>query len=171
MKSYKDLIFRFQPLPAELKKICEINKGFANAFKLYHPDRFIPLRFVIISYPPGLEDEVIGLYVFDYGVNPPKLKQDFVVDEGRLKQKFIIYTSFPNSGNKSIRHINEFFRKYPSYSREDHYPKVENLAPEFQEAAKDALEIIENIKKLGFRELISDQEYQSAVKLLEEHGF
>lgn len=117
-----------QPYPQKLRDLCLANPDFANALKTTHPKKFISLGAVIVSYPQSTSDEVIGFLVYDYGQKPEKFKQDFIVNVESKNKQFIIYTRFSGvKKSKIIRDINLFYQKYPSYPKNSHHPKFEDL--------------------------------------------
>lgn len=161
MRSIRDIILRMQPLPAQLKSICVKDPDFALALKATHPRRFVSLGAVITSYPQNANnDEVIGFLFYDYGVKPGKFKQDFIVNVGSKYKDFIIYTRHrKGEPSKYIRDINDFFRKYPTYSRESHHPRYNDIPDAIKPRAIEAIELANRIMRYGLREELTDEEY------------
>ncbi len=156
-----DLIIRMQPYAKELKELCALNADFAQALKSTHPKKFVSLGAIVTSYPPSPRgDEVIGFFVYDYGVRSGMFKQDFIVNIGKQYREFVIYTRYsgvPNS--KMIKDINEFYKKYPTYDKASHHPKFEDLPDAIKPRALEAIALANRIKKYGLRQEISDEEY------------
>lgn len=161
MHPITDILLRMQPYPKELKDLCLTNSEFSAALKSTHPDKFISLGVVITSHCPLIpEDEVIGFLVYDYGPNP-QFKQDFIVNIGSQRKKFVIYTRF--SGvvkSKIIKDISHFYQKYPTYNKDSHHPKFEELPVEIQPRALEAIRLAERIKEMGLRQMLTDGEYR-----------
>jgi hypothetical protein len=158
MKSTIPLIIKLQPLPEELKKICDINPDFAEALKISHPRRFISLGAVIKSYPPESEDEVIGFYVYDYSQNI--IKQDFIVNLKKKNTEFILYTGQSlDEVTRNIKHINEFFKKYPTYNKKDHRPKFHELPEKIQALVPRAINLAERLSWYGVNDFVSEEQY------------
>ena len=161
MRPINDLIIRMQPLPEQIKRICDQNPDFSQALKITHPKKFISLGAVVISYPPNSNnDEVIGFFVYDYGLKPPKFKQDFIVNVSSASKEFIIYTRHRQATtSRYIRDINQFFQKYPTYPRDSHHPRFKEIPDSIKPRAKDAKELAERIMTFGLREELTDEEY------------
>src|SRR3989338_6890658 len=126
-----ELIIEMMPFAYELKVFCKSNPSFQKALKIIYFDRFITLQVITTSYSPNFpNDEVIGIYVYDYGLKKPQFKQDFIVNKEGKKKEFILFTGLSNVvDNKYVRHINDFLATYGKggYFVNAHRPKFEEL--------------------------------------------
>ncbi len=150
MPSIKDLIIRMQPYPEELKELCRIDSGFADALKITHPEKFISLGAVVISRSTVFpEDEVIGFFVYDYSA-VPKFKQDFIVNKGAQNKEFVIYTRYPSGHNKYIKDINMFYEKYSDYPKSTHRPSYDDIPDRLKPRALEAIKLAKKITTNGW---------------------
>jgi len=162
MRQINDLMLRMQPYHPRLKEFCLVNSEFAKSLKSLHAERFVSLGAIVVSQCPLIpEDEIIGFYVYDYGANPKIFKQDFIVNVGCKNQEFIIYTRFSGTTkSKNIRDISHFYNKYPTYPKNSHHPKFEELPKEIQPRALQAINLANRIiDRGGPVSEISDEEY------------
>ncbi len=105
----EQLIISMQPFSNELKSWCASHPEFLKALKIIYPHRFLTLQALVTSYSPNYpDDEVIGIYIYDFSTKIPKFKQDFIVNKGKTNNKFILYTRY-SPQSKFIKYINEFF--------------------------------------------------------------
>ena len=153
MFSLEEIFIETTPFSDGLKKWCKDHSDFTKALKITHPERFISLGMVIITYPPHKpNDKVIGFYSYDYSVNKPRFKQDFIVDIGKRDDYFVLYTRQKVvKNNKYIRDINEFFKTYGkdgNYLR-SHWVEANDIPKEAQDRAKQAELLGKRIKKAG----------------------
>jgi hypothetical protein len=150
----EELIIEMMPFPKELREFCKTNPSFSKALKIIYFDRFIALQAVGTSYSPNYpEDEVIGIYVYDYGLKNPKFKQDFIINKRGQKKEFVLYTGLSSVvDNKYVRHINEFLAKYGKggYYKNAHWPKFEEFSGKLKERALSAIELANKRKKDGY---------------------
>lgn len=155
------LIIEMMPFPKELKNFCKTNPEFGKALKITYFDRFITLQAVGTSYSPNFpDDEVIGIYVYDYGLNKPQFKQDFIVNKEGKKKEFVLYTGLSSVvDGKNVRHINEFLATYGKggYYKDAHRPKFEEFSGELRERAIKAINLAERRKKAGFTKITNEQ--------------
>lgn len=150
----EELIIEMMPFPKELRVFCKNNQDFAKALKIIYFDRFIALQAVAISYSPNYpDDEVIGIYVYDYGLKTPKFKQDFIINKNGRKKDFILYTGLSTATNgKNVKHINEFLSTYGKggYYKEAHWPKFEEFSQQLKDRAIKAIELGKKRKANGY---------------------
>ncbi|MDO8618337.1 MAG: hypothetical protein Q7R49_00145 [Candidatus Daviesbacteria bacterium] len=165
----EELIIEMMPFPRELKEFCKTHPDFGKALKIIYFDRFITLQAVGTSYSPNFpEDEVIGIYVYDYGLKDPKFKQDFIINKGGQKKEFILFTGLSSVvDNKQIRHINEFLSTYGKggYYKDAHHPKFEEFSEELKERAVKAIALGDKRKKEGFVKITMEQAQEIYKKL------
>jgi len=72
--------------------------------------------------------------------------------------------------SKIIKDINQFYQKYPSYPKNSHHPKYEELPDAIKPRALEAVALANRIKALGLREEISEEEYAKFDSELRKHG-
>lgn len=147
--TWEDLILETLPFREEIVAWCKLHPEFKKGLKVLASDRFLHLGMVIVSYPPETNDEVVGVYAYDYKNNPPLFKQDFIVDLGLAHKEFILYTGFPKGtqSTKYVKHINDFFLKYGknrNYAN-SHHLTFEEL-PKGEEIRRRAKRMIERSK-------------------------
>src|SRR3989344_7524964 len=111
---WEDLILETLPLRQEILDWCKTHPEFQKGLKALASERFLHIGTIMITHPPGTNDEVIGIYAYDYKNNPSLFKQDFIVDVEGVHKEFILYTGFPKEtqSTKYVKHINDFFLKY-----------------------------------------------------------
>ncbi len=150
----EDLIIEMMPFADELKLFCKSNPGFRRALKIIYFDRFITLQAITTSCSPNFpNDEVIGIYIYDYGLKKPQFKQDFIVNKDRQKKEFVLYTGLSEVvDNKYVKHINDFLASYGKggYYVNAHRPKLEEFTGVLKERALRAINLAEKRKKDGF---------------------
>ena len=78
--TWEDIILETLPFREEILAWCKLHPEFQKALKVLTSERFLHLGMVMISYPSGTNDQVIGVYAYDYKNNPQLFKQDFIVD-------------------------------------------------------------------------------------------
>lgn len=165
----EDLIIEMMPFPQELKEFCKTHPDFGNALKIIYFDRFITLQAVGTSCSPNFpEDEVIGIYVYDYGLKNPQFKQDFIVNKGRQKREFVLYTGLSSVvDNKYIKHINDFMSTYGKggYYQGAHRPKFEEFSGKLKERALKAIALADRRKREGFVKITMEQAQEIYKKL------
>ena len=112
--TWEDLILEMLPLHQEILDWCKTHPEFQKGLKALASERFLHIGTIMITHPPGTNDEVIGIYAYDYKNNPSLFKQDFIVDVEGVHKEFILYTGFPKGtqSTKYVKHINDFFLKY-----------------------------------------------------------
>lgn len=165
----EELIIEMMPFPQELKEFCKTHPEFGNALKIIYFDRFITLQAVGTSYSPNFpDDEVIGIYVYDYGLKNPKFKQDFIINKGGRKKEFVLYTGLSSVvDNKQVKHINEFLATYGKggYYVDAHHPKFEEFSGVLKERALSAIALADKRKKDGFVKITAEQAQEIYEKL------
>lgn len=159
MMPINGLILRLQPFSEELKEMCEKYPDFEKSIKSLNSKRFISFGAILISYPKNIpEDKVIGVFVYDY--IDKIFKQDFIVDVGSKNKEYIMYTKYPGMKIKTyLRPINEFFVKYPGYSRKDHHPKFDDIPKSIQPRALHAVKLAELVASLETPDMIPFRMY------------
>lgn len=149
--TWKDLILETLPFRKEILNWCKLHSEFQEALKVLASERFLHLGTVVTSYPPGTNDEVVGVYAYDYKNNPPLFKQDFIVDLGNTHKEFVLYTGFPKGtqNTKYVKHINDFFSKYGKNGNYavSHHLTFDQL-PNDPEIRRRAMSMIERAKDL-----------------------
>ncbi len=161
MPSIRDLVIRMQPYPEELKELCRVDSGFADALKSTHPEKFISLGAVVVSRSTVIpEDQVIGFFVYDYGARP-MFKQDFIVNKGARNKEFVIYTRYPSENNKYIKDISLFYEKYSDYPKKTHHPSCDEIPDLLKPRALEAIGLAEKIISNGWGVIdeISEEEF------------
>lgn len=165
----EELIIEMMPFPRELKEFCKITPVFGKALKIIYFDRFITLQAVATSYSPNFpEDEVIGIYIYDYSLKNPRFKQDFIVNKKGQKKEFVLYTGLSSAvNNKQVKHINEFLATYgkDGYYKGTHHPKFEEFSGVLKERALRAIALGDKRKKEGFVKITMEQAQEIYKKL------
>ena len=154
MITLEELVIEMMPFSNPLKEFCKKNPKFGKALKIIYIDRFIALQAVGTSYSPNYpEDQVIGIYVYDYGLKRPIFKQDFIINKGGQNNEFVLYTGLSSAvDNKHVKHINEFLTTYGKggYYLNAHRPKFEEFSGELKERAIMAINLANKRKKDGY---------------------
>lgn len=151
MDTWEDLILETLPFRQEILDWCRSHPEFQKGLKALASERFLHLGTIVISYPPGTNDEVLGIYAYDYKNNPPMFKQDFIVDVGGLHKEFVLYTGFPKGtqNTKYVKNINDFFSRY---GKNGNYAGTHHLTfdqlPNDPEIRRRAKRMIERSKDL-----------------------
>lgn len=160
MTIVEELIIEMMPFARELKKFCKKNPKFGKALKIIYIDRFIALQAVGTSGSPNYpNDEVIGFYVYDYGLKNPQFKQDFIVNKGGQNKTFVLYTGLSEVvDGKYVKHINEFLNTYGKggYYKNAHRPKFEEFSEKLKERALKAIELGNKRKKDGYVKITNE---------------
>lgn len=153
MTTAEELIIEMMPFSEEIKRYCKKYPSFFNALKVINFNRFITLQVVMITHSPNYpQDEVIGVYVYDYMSKTPRFKQDFIVNVGGKGEEFVLYTGLSSAvDGKRVKHINDFFEKYGKngYYENTHWQDLEQLPEQFRERAKKAIALGEKRKIAG----------------------
>ncbi len=167
----EELIIEMMPFPNELREFCKTHPDFRNALKIIYFDRFIALQAVGTSYSPNYpDDEVIGIYVYDYGLKTPQFKQDFIVNKGGQKKNFVLYTGLSSVvNNKDVKHVNDFLAKYGKggYYQDAHRLKFDDFSGELKQRALKAIALADKRKK-GGRVHITPEQAEEIYKKLQE---
>jgi hypothetical protein len=145
-----------QPFPQELKDLCFKHPEFLEQLKLVWPDRFVSLLSIISTESPLVpSDEVIGFWVLDYSGNKPLFKEDYIVDVGKQKKEFHLYTGRKTgNGGKYIHNMTDFTIKYGGngqYYANSHHATYDQLAPDLIPHADRPLKIAEMWRNLGVK--------------------
>lgn len=148
--SFEDVILETLPFADELKAWCKLHPQFYQALKVIYSDRFVHLGAIVTSYSPNFpDDEVIGLFAYDYRIKNPKFKQDFIINKGKKYEKFILYTRNPNGSSKWVKDISVFYSCYGKggYYVNSHHLTLEQLPEEIRPRGLQAVRIAERLKK------------------------
>ena len=149
--TWEDILLETLPFREEILAWCKLHPEFQKGLKALASERFLHLGMVMISYPPGTNDQVIGVYAYDYKNKPPLFKQDFIVDVDQAHKEFILYTGFTKGtqSTRYVKHINDFFSKYGKNGNYEgsHHLTFEQL-PEDTEIRRRAKRMIERSKNL-----------------------
>jgi hypothetical protein len=149
--TWEDLMLETLPFREEIINWCKLHPEFQKCLKVLASERFLHLGTVVISYPSGTTDEVVGVYAYDYKNKPPLFKQDFIVDLGNFHKEFVLYTGFPKGtqSTKYVKHIKEFFLKYGKNGNyaDSHHLTFDQL-PNDPEIRRRAMRMIERAKDL-----------------------
>lgn len=143
--TFEELILEMMPFSTELIAWCKTHPEFLSALKVIYSERFISLGTIVTSYSPNYpEDEVIGIYAYDYLKKTPVFKQDFVINKRKKNKEFILYTRNPRKGSsKYVKDINEFFATYGKNGIyfNSHHLTLEQLPEEIKERGQQAINI------------------------------
>lgn len=141
----EELIIEMMPFSEELVDWCKSHPDFLTALKIIYSERFISLGAIVTSYSPNFpEDEVIGMYTYDYLRKPPILKQDFIINKGKLNKEFVLFTrNSKNGSSKYIKDINEFYLTYGKggFYVNSHHLSLGQLPEEIRERGLDAINL------------------------------
>lgn len=143
--TFEELIVEMMPFSEELVNWCKAYPEFLVALKVIYSDRFISLGAIVTSYSPNYpEDEVIGIYTYDYKRKTPIFKQDFIVNKGKLNKEFILFTrNSKNGSSKYVKDINEFYATYGKggFYINSHHLSLEQLPEEIRERGLEAINL------------------------------
>lgn len=168
----EEIIIDMMPFSKQLKEWCKIHPEFAEALKINYPTRFITLQAITISYSHLIpEDEVIGVYTYDYQSKPGKFKQDFIVNKSNQNKEFILFTRLPSRKySKYVKDISEFFAIYSKgkYYIDSHHVIFKNLPNSIKPRAAQAIKLAESLRKTGLRKLTEKElaGFESKIKKL-----
>lgn len=129
---------------------------------------------IITSTSPNYpQDEIIGIYAYDYGLKNPKYKQDFIVNKNRDYREFVLYTNNPAGSSKYVKGIKQFMNTYgvgTDYNK-SHHLKYNELPNDF-ELRRRAAQVIYWAEAIDYSgSLIKpdqrtiEEMYRSAVKI------
>jgi len=155
----EELFIEMMPFSDELSAWCKANPEFLVALKNIHADKFISLMAIVTSCSPNFpDDEVIGIYTYDYQGKNPVFKQDFIVNKGKLNQEFLLFTRNPAGSSRYVKDINEFFTAYGKggYYTNSHHLSLEDLPAEIRERGKQAIRFAEKMKGARLRKVPQD---------------
>lgn len=143
-------IIEAMPFADELIAWCKTHPEFLRGLKNIYAEKFISLGAIVTSHSPYLpEDEVIGVYTYDYIRRNPLFKQDFIINKGKLYKEFILFTRNPKGGSsKYVKDINEFFATYGKgkFYINSHHVSLEELPIELRERGTEAMALAEKMK-------------------------
>jgi hypothetical protein len=146
----EDLLIETMPFSSELVDWCKNHKAFMNALKIIYCEKYISLGAIVTSFSPDYpNDEVIGIYVYDYQRKFPLFKQDFIINKNRLNNEFILFTRNNKVGcSKYVKDINEFYSTYGknNYYVKSHHLSFEELPNEIKQRALGAIAFAEKMK-------------------------
>lgn len=151
--TYEELVIKMMPFSTQLIEWCQQRPEFQAALKIIYSDRFISLQAIVTSYSPYFpEDEVIGVYTYDYKQKTPLFKQDFIVNIGKRDNEFVLYTRNPKGNNsKYVKDISIFYETYGkgAYYVNSHHLTLDQLPEEIRERGSRAIQLAEKIRRLG----------------------
>lgn len=143
--TFVELIVELMPFSEELIHWCKTHPEFLVALKIIHSDRFISLGAIVTSNSPNYpEDEVIGMYTYDYQRKTPIFKQDFIINKGNLNKEFVLFTrNSKGRSNKYVKDINEFYTTYGKggFYTNTHHLTLEQLPGEIRERGQEAINL------------------------------
>lgn len=152
-----EVIIETMPFSDELKDWCKTHAEFLAALKNIYADRFISLGAIVTSYSPNYpDDEVIGIYTYDYQRKNSIFKQDFTVNKGKLNNEFILFTRNPKGVNsKYVKDINEFFATYgkDGFYVNSHHLALEELPDQLKERREVAIRLAEKMKGADLKQI------------------
>ncbi|MBU1033466.1 hypothetical protein KKI22_00765 [Patescibacteria group bacterium] len=156
--TYEEAILETLPFPEELKDWCKKHPEFLEALKIITSSRFLHLGGVVHYH----KDKVFGVYSYDYQINNPKFKQDFIEYSDVRNPTFTLYTSYirkNNGSSKWVKDINEFFKKFDGYNKgiSSHHLSLEELPSVLKEKGNWAIKKGEEFKKTGVRKLTDEE--------------
>lgn len=140
------------PFADELLKWCETHPKFQEALKIIYSDRFLHLGGIITSCSPDYpDDEVIGVFSYDYKIKNPIFKQDFIINKGKQYEEFILFTRNPSGSSRWVKDINDFYSTYgkDDYYKNSHRMTFDELPDEFKERGRRVIEMARKIKEAG----------------------
>lgn len=151
--TFEELVLEMMPFSRQILSWCKEHPEFQKALKIIYSDRFISLGAVVISCSPNYpDDEVIGIYSYDYKIKNPKFKQDFIVNKGRLNREFVLYTRNPGGqSSKYVKDINDFYGTYGrgGFYYNSHHLTLAQLPEEIRDRGKRAIKLAEKIQRMG----------------------
>lgn len=162
--TYEEAILETLTLPEEIKDWCKKNPKFLEALKVVASNRFLHLGSIVHYH----KDRVLGMYSYDYQIETPKFKQDFIEYSDVTNPTFTLYTAYiRNNGGASkwVKDIKEFFKKFKGYDngvRSHHLSleellSIKGLPPLFKERAVWAIKKGIELKESGIRNLSDDE--------------
>src|SRR3989344_3097852 len=151
--TFEDVILETMPFAEELIVWCKNHPEFKDALKIAHPDRFVHIGTAMITRPRSSpNDEVIGVYAYDYQLQDPKFKQDFIVNLNKEYKEFLLFTRNPKGSSKWVKDIKEF---YSTYGKDgdyvhSHYVTFDQLPEKAKPFAIRAMKMGNDFKKNDF---------------------
>jgi len=147
----EEIIVAMMPFSKQLKNWIGQHTEIQEALKVIYPSRFIALRAISITFSPLIpNDEVIGIYAYDYLSKTPKFKQDFIVNKNSTGTEYILYTRLPSRKySKYVRDINEFFSAYSKnqYYIDSHHVKYSDIPDKIKPRALQVIELANRCKR------------------------
>jgi len=148
--SLEELIVEMMPFSDGLVDWCKSHPEFLEALKIVYSEKFISLGVIVTSYSPNYpNDQVIGVYTYDYQRKNPIFKQDFIVNKGSLDKEFILFTrNFRGRSSKYVKDINEFYATYGKGGNyvNSHHLSFEQLPEEMKPRGLDAIKLANKLK-------------------------
>jgi len=175
--SIEEAILETLPFSDELIKWCKNNEPFFKGLKNIYVEKFLSLGAIVTSYPKNSNDQVIGLYTYDYQRNVPLFKQDFIVNINNLNNEFILYTRNKKYGSsRYVKDINAFYKLYGKNSdyNNSHHLSLEDLPILLRKRGEHVIKLAETINKTGIRKLTRSQlrkKYNDIKKIKKEKWF
>lgn len=151
--SFEEVILLTMPFADELIEWCKTHPDFRNALKIIYDDRFIHIGTVVITRPKSHpQDEVIGVYAYDYKMKHPLFKQDFIVNKNKEYKEFILYTRNPKGQSRWVKDISEFYSKYAKNGDyiNSHHVSYGELPTEAKGFALRAVRLARKRSKYGY---------------------
>jgi hypothetical protein len=146
--SLEELIILMMPFSKELIEWCKLHPEFQSALKVIYSERFVSLGAIVTSYSPNFpQDEVIGVYSYDYKRKNPIFKQDFIINKGKLNKEFVLYTRTKGKSSKYVKDINDFYASYGKggFYINSHHLMLEQLPSELRERGISAIQLANKI--------------------------
>lgn len=150
--SLEDVLLETMPFAEELLQWCKTHSNFREALKIIYSDKFLHLGAIVTSYTQQYpNDEVIGVFSYDYKIKNPLFKQDFIINKNKQYKEFILFTRNPTGSHKWVKDINEFYSTYGkdgSYAN-SHHLTFDELPDELKDRGRKVIKLAEKIKKAG----------------------
>lgn len=148
--TFEELIIELMPFSPELVDWCKTHPEFMGALKNIYAEKFISLGGIVTSYSPNYpNDEVIGVYTYDYKRKNPVFKQDFIINKGKQNKEFILFTrNFKNGSSKYVKDIHEFYDTYGKgeFYVNSHHLSFEELPDKIKPRGQDAIKLANKLK-------------------------
>jgi len=148
--TFEELILELMPFSRQLLNWCKLHPEFQNALKVIYSERFISLGAIVTSYSPNYpNDEVIGIYAYDYKLKSPLFKQDFIVNKGKLDREFVLYTrNSTGNSTKYVKDINDFYATYGNggFYLNSHHLTLDQLPQELRERGESAIRLAQKMQ-------------------------
>ena len=169
--SLEELLLEFMPFSVEIIEWCKKHPDFQKALKIIYSNKFISWGAIVTSYSPNRpNDEVIGIYTYDYKRNKPLFKQDFIVNIEKANKEFVLYTRNPAGSSKYVKDINDFYKIYGNggYYLNSHHLQLNQLPKELQERGNRAIQLAHKIQVGGYIQPSQEQINKTYMEVTEE---